>query len=74
MSEKTVEHRHTYAGWIEALTIFAKYNSGYAEFSSEHDQLYGGVNPELVSAEDIARLDELGWHVEEHYECFYKFT
>jgi hypothetical protein len=64
----------TYDGMIESLTIFRKYvTSGEEAFPMNpmHDQLYAGPEPELVSAEDIARLQELGWFVEEESFCIF---
>lgn len=45
---------------IEALTIFKNYPH-YGDFSAGHDRVFAGPDPELVSDEDIKRLDELGW-------------
>jgi hypothetical protein len=48
--------------WIESFEIFAKY--GYdGGLIAEHDEVWGGPNPETVSEEDVARLDQLGWSV-----------
>jgi len=47
---------------IEALSIFAKYKNTYAPTHCEHDVLYiMKVTKEEVSAEDQARLDQLGF-------------
>jgi hypothetical protein len=55
----------TYAEWIEALTIFAKYApeglDAHPWPSCEHDEMWMGPNPEIVSDEDKARLEKLRW-------------
>jgi len=52
---------------IEALNIFLKYGNPDYPFHCEHDYLYVDINPELVSEEDKAALDELGFFVDEEY-------
>lgn len=48
--------------WIESFEIFEKY--GYNEgLIAEHDEVWAGPNPEIVSQEDTARLVALGWEV-----------
>jgi hypothetical protein len=55
----------TYAEWIESLTIFAKYApegiDSIAWPCCEHDEMWMGPNPDVVSAEDKARLAKLRW-------------
>ncbi len=46
---------------IEALQILAKYTSDSTPTHCEHDVLMVNVDPADVSAEEIARLDELGF-------------
>jgi len=54
---------------IEALTILAKYGNPNYPTHCEHDSLYVDIAPELVSKEDIIRLEELGFMVgEEEFE------
>lgn len=43
-------------------------------FSADHDIIYLGVPPEKVSDEDKQLLDELGFHEENHHECWGWFT
>lgn len=59
---------------LEAITIFSKYKFGDYDYGAEHDQLFIYVDPETVSEEDIARLEELSFHVDKSSECFYTFT
>lgn len=55
---------------LKALTIFLKY--GNPEFSThcEHDKLTVDIDPALVSAEDLKKLDDLYFHAQEDEECF----
>lgn len=46
---------------IDALQIFLKYGNPDFPTHCEHDVLTVDINPELVSAEDLALLDELGF-------------
>jgi len=57
---------------IEAFTIFKKYSSNDS-ISAEHDELFAGPDPSIVSKEDLARLKQLHWHPVE-YGCFRMFT
>ncbi len=47
---------------IKALTIFLKYGDPYAPTHCEHDELTVCVDPDVVSDEDKAELDKLGFH------------
>lgn len=59
---------------IAALTIFRKYTDKKYPTGCEHDTLYVyGVPLEDVSAEDVARLDELGFEWDEDIGAFYSF-
>ena len=58
---------------IEALTILRKYDDSRNPTHCEHDVLTVATNPALVSEDDKARLDELGFFVDEHGECFQSF-
>lgn len=65
-----------YKEWIEALQIFDKYepNSSYV-MQPDHDIIYTGCNPDLVSDEDKKRLKELGFHPSDTgLDCFYMNT
>ena len=67
----------TYSEYIESITIFAKYSSAgldsHADVYCEHDEMWMGPNSELVSDEDKARLEELGWTVESE-GSFHRFA
>jgi hypothetical protein len=57
----------------EAFTIFAGY-PGADDVSAEHDVLFAGPDPAVVSAEHTARLEELGWFTNSEFDCFSYFT
>ena len=46
---------------IEALQIFLKYDSPPYPTHCEHDEFFVLIDPALVSDEDLARLDKLGF-------------
>jgi hypothetical protein len=59
---------------IEALNIFLKYGNPKWPTHCEHDIMYVCIEPEKVSAEDIKKLDELGFFVDDDdEECFASF-
>lgn len=61
---------------IEALNIFLKYGDSDFPTHCEHDVLYiVGIEPSVVSEEDIKKLDELGFHISEEHEYmgFYSY-
>jgi hypothetical protein len=60
---------------IEALQIMAKYDKPDYPTHCEHDNLHVAVDPELVSEEDKARLDELGFFPDDENPGFksYRF-
>lgn len=49
---------------IEALTIFAKYTDKRHPTCCEHDVMYVQVNPSIVTAADVERLEALGFHAD----------
>ena len=61
-----------YEEFSEAFTIFAKYDTdGY--ICAEHDEIFAGPNPEIVSEEDKKKLEELGWRPND-VDTFSKFV
>ena len=46
---------------IEALQIFAKYENPAYPTHCEHDVMMVCINPEKITEEDKAKLDELGF-------------
>lgn len=59
---------------IEALTILSKYTVSKHPTHCEHDVLYVIVDPNIVSVEDITKLEGLGFYVDdENGDCFKSF-
>jgi hypothetical protein len=59
---------------IEALTILRKYGNPFAPLHCEHDVLHiVGIEPDIVSDEDRARLAELGFHSDVGSRGFYSY-
>jgi len=58
---------------IEAATVLAKHGDPVSPFHCEHDQLNVMADPAKFTAEEIARLDELGFHADMGNEFFYSF-
>lgn len=67
----------TYQEWIESLQIFAKYDSrglnGYPATRARHKELSFGCPKDVLSSEDKARLEELGWSDYEEYGLMHRF-
>jgi hypothetical protein len=57
---------------IAALTILRKYGNPDSPTHCEHDQLNVMVDPALVSADDLAELERLGFEPDED-GTFYSF-
>jgi hypothetical protein len=58
---------------IEALTLVRKYANPSSPTHCEHDILTVCVDPALVSREDLARLDRLGFAEEDGYFRSFRF-
>ena len=58
---------------IKALQIFLKYGNPRCPTYCKHDELYVGVDPELVSNEDKIKLKELGFSANEYGFISYRF-
>lgn len=69
------KYANSLEGMAEAFSIMGKYTNDYRDFCAEHDVIYagGGIDIEKVSAEDIARLEELRWDVNEEGEGFIRY-
>ena len=73
MSE--TKYRTTWQAWIEAFTIFAKYEAMTLDtIVAEHDVIYAGPAPAKVSDEDKERLIVCGWKIDEHINRFYRYV
>jgi hypothetical protein len=60
--------------WIESFEIFKKYNATGGLEAAEHDEVFAGPNPNVVSSEDLVRLEQLGWNESEYGEGFQAFV
>jgi hypothetical protein len=61
--------------WSESFTIFAKYSDGSNDHTAaEHDEVFSGPDPDVVSREDVARLEALGWRADAKLGCFCRFV
>jgi hypothetical protein len=59
---------------IEALQIFLKYGNPHSPTHCEHDELtICSIEADKVSAEDKARLEELGFHHHDGDDHFMSF-
>ena len=59
--------------FIRGIRIFQKYMPDVS-FSANHDIIYLGPSPELVSSRDKKALEALGFHEASDYECWGWFT
>lgn len=66
------ERVHTFAGWIAAFTIFAKYEEA-ARVRSDYYEIHVKVDPTPVSEDDLRALLRLGWHADYGHEHFWIF-
>jgi hypothetical protein len=57
---------------IKALQILLKYGNPDYPTNCSHDELHVAIDPSLVSEEDLATLDELGFFPNE-YDGFSSF-
>lgn len=56
---------------IEALTIFLKYGDPEFPTHCEHDVMWiCGIEPSDVSEDDVKKLKELGFFIDENDNCF----
>lgn len=57
---------------LKAFMIFDKYDAAENKVDAEHDEVWAGPDPKVVSEEDLAALAELGWYPSE--ESFHHFV
>jgi hypothetical protein len=50
--------------FVEGVNIIAKYD---VDTSAEHDKFYMGPHVRVTDPNDIKRLEELGWRIDEDY-------
>ena len=58
---------------IRALVIFSKYSDTHSPTHCEHDTLYVGVDPAIVSDLDIGELESLSFYPDRDKGVFYSF-
>jgi len=63
----------------EGLQILSKYCDAddCGHIAAEHDILYAGpddFDPGVMSEEDRARMKELGWHMDDEFDCWARFV
>lgn len=59
----------------EGLDIISKYIED-GDIAAEHDQIWAGPDDASemnISEEDLKRLDELGWFIDEEFDCWTHF-
>jgi hypothetical protein len=62
---------------LESAEIFVRNGFGDDFISAEHDMIFGpGISEKLetMPAEDMARLEELGWSKDREYDCMTTFV
>jgi len=59
---------------LKGLLIFSKYSKN-GDFAAEHDQIWAGPDAEKmeISKEDLIKLDELGWWIDEDFDSWSHF-
>jgi|WetSurSiteA1Bulk_404760.scaffolds.fasta_scaffold409074_2 hypothetical protein len=67
---------NTWKGMAEAFEIFSRYatEDDGGSTAAEHDEIYAGPSPSVMSEEDMIRIEELGWLVDDEFDCWKKFT
>jgi len=58
---------------IKALQILRKYGNPSHPTDCSHDLLHVDISPDIVSEDDKAELDKLGFHVDDELEGFSSF-
>ena len=63
-----------YEAMIRAFEIFMEAGDVGEGITAEHDKIFAGPPVELVSPEQLAELERLGWHPDESTDSFYHFV
>jgi len=61
---------------LEGLKILDKYTpEGRGDFAAEHDQIWAGIDADDmdISEEDLEKLDDLGWFLDEEFDSWSHF-
>ena len=60
-----------WANLIRAVELLSKHQTGPFPFHCEHDELFVMSDPSAYAPEELAELEELGFHAgEEHFTSF----
>lgn len=61
---------------LNAFIIFSKYEDPDLSVSTEHDVIYAGseTTKENASPADLKDLKKAGWHWDEEFDCYRRFT
>lgn len=69
----TTDLNSIYARMARAFQIFDSYGDpNEQDISAEHDEIFAGPDPEVVSAEHLIELEQLGWHADDGNGTFYR--
>jgi len=70
-----MDEKYTVEGWSRAFEIMGRYQKPGKMFhvAPEHDELFAGPDPEIVTEEDKKALEELGWYPND-VGCFSRMT
>lgn len=63
----------TPAELAESFTIFAKYQTAGEAIVAEHDEIWAGPDPAVMSAEDRATIERLGWDISD-FDSWHMFV
>lgn len=64
-----------YQQWARAFEIFASYpHERFEGVSAQHDEVFAGPDPAVVSAEHLAELEAMNWLADQQYSTFRRFT
>jgi hypothetical protein len=64
-----------YQVWLDSFAIFSKYIlDGQGSLFADEGNIWAGPNRELVSDDDHATLEKLGWKYDEDNEAYVIFA
>lgn len=62
----------SYTSFVIAFSVFAAYTKGRDHVAAEHDELFAGPDPAVVSDADLIKLEKHGWTARPDLGCFRK--
>jgi hypothetical protein len=69
MNKNNPNYKVSWDAWVEAATIFSRYEE-IADIGAEHDIIYAGPVPSDMDTKDRERLKALGWHISDDNDCW----